>query len=234
MADPAELWSTYPVDDQPRPLVLVEEPVRIADSGFVDGSAKFAWLCGAITADIPLPDDLIGLLPPPKAESHVRPLTITSVSADQARFWTDRGPRELPAYRLVVDGLHEPCLVLDPGVPIWWPPADRRRLAGSAGRAELAPDEMTIHLPAHGGVLTEFDRAEFSEHDAYVVGRAITHQRPHNGPVIAKGVSGIVEGRLSRPLGNRVMVDQAGSPFIVIAPRRGQNSPLRPQAQMTR
>jgi hypothetical protein len=68
-------------------------------------------------------------------------------------------------------------------------------------------------------VLTEFVRAEFSEHHAHVVGRAITQEQPSPGPVVARGVHRMVVGQLAEPLGNRVLVNGRGLPFIVVIAR---------------
>ena len=70
-ADVAARWATCPVDAVPRPIVLLEERVRI-DGGFIDDESKVAWETGAIESDASVPPAVWGLLP---ARSRVRPRT---------------------------------------------------------------------------------------------------------------------------------------------------------------
>ena len=67
----------------------------------------------------------------------------------------------------------------------------------SGGDATIADDRVTVRFPAFGGNLTEFHRAEFQEHAAYVVGRAITSERaaPKGSVVTAVGIRRRVTGR---------------------------------------
>jgi hypothetical protein len=76
---------------------------------------------------------------------------------------------------------------------------------------------VTVHLPAFGGVLTEFHAAEFEEHHTYVVGRAITTRRsvPPGTAIHLVRICRVVTGRLRAPLGNRVLVTEEGQPLCV-------------------
>jgi hypothetical protein len=67
----------------------------------------------------------------------------------------------------------------------------------SGGDATIADDRVTVRFPAFGGNLTEFHPAEFQEHAAYVVGRAITSERaaPKGSVVTAVGIRRRVTGR---------------------------------------
>jgi hypothetical protein len=102
-------------------------------------------------------------------------------------------------------------------VECWWPVNKTHQHRGPGGAATIDDDGVTIQLPAFGGVLTEFHRAEFQEHVAYVVGRAITSERrvPPGTAVIALGVIRKVTGRLTAPLGGRVLLDTSGQPLAV-------------------
>jgi hypothetical protein len=211
-------WAAFPVRTAPRPIVLLDERVRI-EGGFNDSNSKEAWLGGRIGWSTPLPPAVSALLPA-RGRAHTdRELTITEVVATTAEFRCDRGPRELPAYRLKVTGMYGSCVILSPAVECWWPrlPEDERRRPG--GLAKIDDDGVTIRFPAFGGVLTEFHRAEFQEHANYVVGHAITSKRPvpAGTRVHLIAISRRVTGRLANPLGARVLLDTAGQPLSVTA-----------------
>jgi hypothetical protein len=65
--------------------------------------------------------------------------------------------------------------------------------------------------------LTQFHRAEFQEHPTYVAGRAITSERrvPPGTAVVALGVWRDVTGRLTAPLGGRVLLNMSGQPLAI-------------------
>jgi hypothetical protein len=215
----ARLWSAFPIRDRPRPVVLLEHPAKVSSQGFVDDRAKVAWGSGAIRAAVPVPADVLARLGGDAAGSAAGALIITGAARTRASFLTDRGARELPAFELEISGLHEPCLVLDPEVPVWWPRADQWDSAEQlAGTAEVDGDDLTVHFSAGGSVLTEFVRAEFVEHETYVVGRPITFERPMPPGATAIPAALIVRtvtGKLTRPLGARVLVNEWGHPLLV-------------------
>ena len=209
-------WAQFPVEARPRPVILVGPPVRLPEGGFVDGDAKTAFMHSGVAAAVPVPDRVVEMLRErPESDPAVDPLPITAATRVEREFWTDRGIRVLPAYELAVNGMRGPCLVLDPDVPVWWPFTEEQYRVGLGGPAYVDDDGVTIHLPATGGVLTVFDGARFEEHDTYVIGHTMTHERPATGPVTLPMIVGQVTGRLSSPLGDRVLVDPSGVPFAV-------------------
>lgn len=197
--------------------MILEDRVRI-EGGFVDGVAKIAWLEGAIETELALASDLLALLPPRKQGRTRTVLTITECTPTFARYRCDRGPRELPAYRMQVTGLPGSCLVLSPDVEAWWPANDSEWHLGGGGTATIDGDGVTIHFPAFGGALTQFHRAEFDEHRSYVVGRAITSERKavSGTAVPALGINRQVTGRLAAPLAGRILLNPAGQPLAVV------------------
>src|SRR5581483_4939038 len=54
-------WSAFPVDQTPRPLVLVESRVRI-EQGFTTGDAKMAFLEGRFASQVELPPAVLDVL----------------------------------------------------------------------------------------------------------------------------------------------------------------------------
>lgn len=211
-------WASFPVSATPRPLVILHGRVRLEGDGFVDGDTKMAWLEGAIETRLPLPPAVLALLPPRRQGRAQTVLTVTDSTSTTAAFRCDRGPRELPAFRLEVTGWKGSCVVLSPEVDCWWPADDAEWQLGGGGTANVETDGVTIHFPASGGLLTEFHRAEFQEHPTCVLGRAVTSERrmPSGTAVRAIGINRKVIGRLVSPLGGRVLLGETGRPLAVL------------------
>lgn len=208
-------WSEFPLNIQPRPLIILEDRCRI-EGGFASGQAKEAWLDGAIDLG-EAPAELRLHLPAHReVDRPHQPLFVTAVASESVPFRCDRGPRQLPALRLSVSDLQGSWVILDPEVDVWWPVADEAE-GGSVGPATIEGDGVTVHIPAFGGVFTDFHRAEFEEHQTYVVGRTITSTRPvPPGTAIEMvGIRRMVTGRLQAPLGNRLLVTLEGQPMCV-------------------
>jgi hypothetical protein len=211
-------WADFPVSVTPRPLVLMDGYVRVGPSGFLGGQEKVAFISGAIDSRTELPDGVVALLAPhsdhPLRVSGRR-ITITAISRTEAPFRTDRGLQLLSAYALDCDGTHEPVVVLDPATPVWWPERPTPESTGGTS-ATIETDGVTLHVLALGGVVTEFLGCEFSESDTAVLARPVTRERnPEGRPVRGVGVHRQVSGRLSTPLGPRVLIDTDGSPIEV-------------------
>jgi hypothetical protein len=121
-------WASFPVDAEPRPLVLLGGDVTGPLGGFASDEAKEAFLQGAFVDPASLPSgpaaadgydvvtaaQAVELLrdsgtPGPEA---VRPLVITSVQLGRANFETDRGSTELPAWMVSMAGVEAPAAVL--------------------------------------------------------------------------------------------------------------------------
>ncbi len=157
-------WADFPVAESPRPVVLLDQRLRVGDAGFVDSDTKMAFLEGAVESMVALPAGVLDLFTKNRRPSTTTPIKIVGLEAVSAPFRTDRGLRQLPAFRIVLTGTRQPCIVLNPQTNIWWP-RDGKPL----------PD-----LPAGG-------------------------------------ISAMVTGALSLPLGNRVLIGKQGIPFAVTA-----------------
>jgi hypothetical protein len=208
-------WSEFPLDVKPRPLILLENRCRI-EGGFASGRAKQAWSDGAIELG-DAPTQLRPYFPAQRDPDRLQQaLFVTAVAPESAPFRCDRGPRQLPALRLTISDVRGSCVILDPDVDVWWPAADEGG-PRPIGPATIDEDGMTLDIPAFGGALTEFHRAEFEEHRTYVVGRAITSTRPAppGTAITMNGIVRMVSGRLQDPLGNRVLVTDKGQPMCV-------------------
>lgn len=60
--DTAARWSSFPVDEVPRPIVLLDDAVRV-EGGFVDDDAKLAWTEGAVEPGVSVPLGVLSRLP---------------------------------------------------------------------------------------------------------------------------------------------------------------------------
>ncbi|WP_029135503.1 hypothetical protein [Nakamurella lactea] len=211
-------FEEFPLTARPRPVILLEDPARIGDRGFVDADAKNAWLDGAIEPAVPLAAGILDLLTGGRRpDGDITPLTITASSPVTQSFRCDRGGRRLPAYRLTITGMPQPVIVIDPTVDIWWPPTGAlATTVQDSGWAYIADHGRTLQIPASGGFLTRFHGAEFDEHETYVVGRAITSRRTTTATAIPLSRIGTrVTGRLQNPLGDRVLLRSDGHPLGV-------------------
>jgi hypothetical protein len=119
-------WSGFPVDQTPRPLVLVGSRVHV-ESGFASGEAKMAFLEGRWDPGVEIPAGVADALSCQAAATRSRggaSLVVTAIELAEHEFVTDRGQRRLPAWRLTVRDALGPIWVLDPEVVDWRPAED--------------------------------------------------------------------------------------------------------------
>lgn len=224
-------WESFPVDRQPRPLILTGSPFRF-ERGFRSGEAKLAFLYGDIKAVVPLPDGLLEVLlggedgsrAVPGKRRWSNPLLITQESLDNAQFGTDRGRRVFPAWRLSgpeVDGVF---WVLDPTVaatrwkpPEPAPPKPSDGLPHRAASATIEGDDRTLHFTFTGAPpeYAEYPAAEVIETGQALVVLPIARDIGPPGWRATVGCARTVTARLARPLGERVVVDLDASPVMV-------------------
>jgi hypothetical protein len=220
-------WSEFPVDAEPRPLVLVGEAIGAGD-GFRSGEAKLAYLDGLIEAAVPLAEGVMERLTGgPGRRRDLPPLAIVRTERCESEFVTDRGRRPLPAWRLHLDGGHGPLVVLDPDLRPWdpgertdLPPPTAARPGGGPGtHAELHADGRTLthHFL---GALPQFERYPRAEAIESAHAVAIVPEGEDIGPATARILPGYMHQvvvTLAEPLGARVLVDLRGNPAEVTA-----------------
>jgi hypothetical protein len=212
-------WASFPVDADPRPLVLLGEPVNV-EKGFTDGDGKAAFLDGRI--------DPNGKVPPEAAEAFAKlakpnagtpKIKVISAELGTAKFGTDRGPRELPAW------IFQLTETLGPVTVLAVKPDYQAGYAMSG--AKVSADGMTLTVamakavePCPGEPRVTYEPEWLESTTAVAVGL-----RNQTGPV-APGVKGNCAHdlayrtadytiKLSKPLGSRVLADASGNAMPV-------------------
>lgn len=196
--------------------------------GFRTGEQKMAFLRGAIDAVAGFPADVLKVMRGEPAEHAGPPLTVITAIQASARFSTDRGRRELPAWKVQARDVPEPIWVIDPAIirHTWWPPDGQvREWTGTT--AVLDPDGRTITMTFPGGPAnrTQYPTTEVLESGGAL---ALIPVKVDTGPAgfrTTVGYSREVTVTLARPLGNRVVLDQVGAPVMVNSAIRLEGSP---------
>jgi hypothetical protein len=232
------IWSAFPANAKPRPLVLTGPPVADPASGFPNGDAKLAYLEGAFNLPAALPSgpaaaagfplisarEATGVLRSVAAKGPpvTSRLTVTGVRLGTAVFDTDRGPRRLPAWLFGLAGVRDPAGVLAVAASRIFTPA--RRPANPhpfVGSAMLGRDGRTLTVEFTGagsgtGPCTAsytLDRAMSSTAVAVAVQE---HKRDSTALCAAVGYPRRVTVVLPAPLGGRVLVDAASGVAITV------------------
>lgn len=224
-------WSAFPIDADPRPLVMVGERVLI-ERGFTSGEAKLAFMERRIEWSAAVPEAVRDQLTR-DAEAHGplstgAPLLITAGGRDEAVFVTDRGPKRLPAWRLEAVAALGPIWILDPDVTDWRPSQDAGRARPNlprprqdpGARIDVSADDRTVTLYWLGAA-PEHER--YPEAEAVESGRAVAlvargEDTGSTGARRAIGDIHRVPARLRQPLGARVFVDLHGNAGQAIRP----------------
>jgi hypothetical protein len=153
------------------------------------------------------------------------PLIVTSAEHGEAPFWTDRGRRSFPAWRLEAVGARGPIWVMDENAlaSCWFPPVfepDAPRGPHNAVSATLSPDGVTLTFRFIGSrpsviVSCEAHTLETPAAICVIAKPVLDPELPPHGAVRGVGVRRNVTVRLARPLGERVLVGMDGSPVEV-------------------
>lgn len=209
-------WAGFPVYRQPRPLVLLS-PAAIP-GGFPDGKTKMAFLRGAIEAAPGFPGPVLQVMRGEPEDYAGPPLQVTTAVLSRARFATDRGWRQLPAWEVRAENVPQPIWVLDPGVgQLPWQPPGHDWVGWRGGSAILDADGCTLTVTFTGSPHFDYLSSEVLESDAAV---AIVPTPTRDGPsgwLTAVGKRCEITVVLSQPLGGRVVLDEHGSPVMVDA-----------------
>jgi hypothetical protein len=214
------LWRDFPVTARPRPLVLNGSTTFLRGT-FRSELLKNALLGGAVESAIDLPAGVLEELRGTDGRAS-RPAVIVGAGRTTAAFDTDRGPEELPAWRLALRGVDVHITVLDPTVsrrswrPPAWPPG---RPFMPESRGWLLPDGRTLVFEFMGPTesIAAYPRAEvLSSPTAVTVVPAPEALASPGRAVMLVAVPRTVTVRLDEPLGARVLVETNGQPVTVV------------------
>jgi hypothetical protein len=210
-------------------LLLIDGPVAAPESGFATSEAKEAFLSGAITTPAELPSgpdraggyriinaaDALATLRSTGTGTASGVLTTTAVELGSGSFFTDRGPVDLPAWRISFAGVEHSAAVLavDPGA--MFPPPDLAGGAGGIGATATHDDHKLLlrfvgAAPGTGPCTADYTAHVAEAATAVAVSiEEISHDEPGaaDATCTAVGYSREVTITLSSPLGTRVLVD---------------------------
>jgi hypothetical protein len=206
-------WAPFPVDEEPRPLVLLASRVRAL--GFPDGETKRAFIDRAFEAQPGFPSHVFEAMVSSDRDISGTILLLSSATLEDFEFATDRGRRLLPAWRVRAEGIREPIWVLDPAIEdSIWEPMDSS-IAGLAeawhgGTATTGRDGCTITMSFIGSPAEQADYPDarvFQEGGAVaILPIGLSRLRPEQ-PRHMIGARREVTVVLSQPLGARVLLD---------------------------
>jgi hypothetical protein len=226
-----DLWASFPIDVEPRPLVLLGSRVRAR--GFPDSTAKQAFINGVIEAEPGFPPPVLAAVGRPRRGRSGTGLLLTDATREECEFATDRGRRLLPAWRVRARGVREPIWVLDPAIEdSIWEPTDtsmaHRPEAPFDSKATREGDDRTITMAFAGSPERDADYPDarvFQNVGAVAILPIVVSKIPPGQPRPACGATREVTVVLSEPLGARVLLNPWGAPVMVEGPRRSSNRP---------
>ncbi len=220
-------WRDFPVDADPRPIVLLGETVQVGDGGFATGDAKAAFVDGQIDPAGKVPAEAAEafkqLTEPAKGRpaNGITPLRVLSVAKGTAAFATDRGTRQLPAWTFrLSDTIGEVAVLAE---RIEW-----IRPFSGLGRHTVSADGLTLTVRLHKayepcpGEPSQILTPEVLE-SRTAVDVGLRSELGPNAP--GEPVPNCAHDlmlrladyavKLASPLGNRVLVDAQGRPMPV-------------------
>jgi hypothetical protein len=216
-------WAGFPVNAEPRPLVLMGSTVRVG-GGFRSREAKLAFLSGAIDSVMPLPVGLLEALSPDGRRRGAMPsVHVVGALRTSAEFNTDRGLISLSAWAVSLREAYGRVYVLDPLVAAtaWWP-AGLPAHGEDSWQAHLHEDAQTLTVTFDGWAGTDYPRVAVFESDTAVVVEPVAVHRPmpfldeHNLDGDERVFDHELEVRLGSPLDARVLLGPNGFPIPVV------------------
>ena len=219
-----EKWAGFPVDREPRPIVLTGQSPQEADRLAADPRWR-AVFDGPAVPESELPPELL-----PAARHYCRDVRtgrrrpLARIVRADGPFATDRGLRELPAWMMFPADRRWPFIALDPEF--------ERRMTWSPGETNPGEHEECL-LGADGRTLTyrfmgtprayaDYPRAEVHEtRTAVCVDPVEVATDPPDGIRLAYAEVREVVVRLAAPLGPRLLVSArtGAARTVVPAPR---------------
>jgi hypothetical protein len=225
-----DLWSDFPVDRTPRPLVgLAGRDIVDPLYGFRDSVLKCAYCDGAFERPATFPagpptaggypiisaeDAFAALIAAGDGQGSETTLAVTDMRLTTSTFDTDRGARLLPAWLISLRDVQNPAAVLAVARSARFLPdgiVDLHRV----GVARMSADEMTLTVAFVGGP-PESHEYEYAAHvleSRTAVAVTVQTTRLPTGRHHLVGYAREANVTLRSPLGARVVVDgSCGAP----------------------
>lgn len=213
-----QAWARFPVEQEPRPLVLLDSPVTAvplagtqADGGGLTGDMEGA--CG-------LPPEVLRALRAHCKGYGALSVQVTAATLSMAEFFTDRGSQRLPAWEVYARVVPSPVWVLDPGISsrVWRPSGlQEHEFAWRGTVARLQADGRTFDFRFSGmpHAFADYPSAELYEIGGAVAVVPVPKDRgwPGTRPLLAQMRN--IKVSLAEALGNRILLDANGSPVAV-------------------
>jgi hypothetical protein len=218
----AELWADFPAEARPRPLVFTGP--TLDGAGFSSDEAKVAFINGWIEIAPGIPPDAVTALRaagPTTVRGSGSSILLHGAELITHSFRTDRGPRVLPAWRLLFREALGPmhAFVENDLAGVWSPPsmpARAFRPPGTGGEATLRNRLSVIYrFDGDPRIYTDYSRVRLLEGPTVVVVAPVPVDLGGPDLRLLYAEKRDVEFRLQQPLGNRVLVDSGGYPVTV-------------------
>jgi hypothetical protein len=229
LAAALKAWAYFPVDESPRPIVLLEGDVEYPPGGAVESAVPLPT--GPASADgyrIIDAQTALGLLdstsrkadPAIYSSAHS---TVWTVSLGERMVLTDRGPRTYPSWLFSFLGLPQPVAVVALPAKLVWPlPTSPKPGRPLLDGAVLGSDGRTVSVSFLGGragtgPCTSSYTLDVAESKTAVAVVVIAHPypAPSDTACLSVGYERSATAKLAAPLGSRVLVDVSAQPVAV-------------------
>jgi len=223
-------WSTFPVHDDPRPMLLLSDAFDLP--GFTSGEAKQTFQ-GLVEVDPSLPPTVLEALRLAGAYSGdgaQSPVRVVGARASNRRFSTDRGQRRLPVWELDMTNTLGPGHVMTAEWlrKAWAPHIEASRSGmGTSGDASVSADGTMVAFTFAGNPprYASYPRTLVEESDHAVAIYPISQDHPNlRGAQLLYMEDRTVEITLASPLGNRVLLGFGTAPVSVTDPNFSMRS----------
>lgn len=236
-------WQSFPVDASPRPVVLTSDMVLGPSTGFANDEDKIAYLAGQYELGVALPDapptsDGYPVVSAKAALDRLRmnvsgqqvssSLKIVKASLTRARFSTDRGLQQLPAWQFSLAGPVDSVRVLAVGQSRLWPAKPLEPSWPGDQTTSIAADDQTLTYNFTGSPAgpspcgAEYAGKVVESRTAAVISVEVVTPNPAGDSTPADqacnsiGAHRTVTVRLATPLGDRVLLTDQGTPIAMV------------------
>ena len=227
-----EMWTGFPVDATPRPLVLTGPDIIGPAYGFRDDVLKSAYCDGNFAPPLRFPsgptvadgyplvsaqDAFVALRASGDGQGSEITLAVTEMKLGTATFELDRGRGFLPAWLVSLRDVTNPVAVLAVGLSARFTLPSVRR-DNSLASACIEPDDYTLTIGFVGGEPNTYDYAVHTAESRTAVAVVIetTREPPAGVRRHLRGYHRELRVTLQAPLGARVLIRGTdGSPMTV-------------------